>query len=402
VVTIRRLDPHDDAEFAAFHAAYAAANDFERPYAETWPLAEFVVPFRRESVDADHYGLIAQDGDDVVGVAVIELPLTDNRELGDVCVYVPPQHRRRGVGHSLARQIAVDLRQRGRSSWLCLVSGRRYDQSADMVTPGEAFAAHFGLTMRQREVQRKLSLPAPTERLDALARDAALRHGDYRLERWVNRCPDEYVEAYCALKTAMVDEMPTGDIEIETEQWDAERLRDVEESFLAQDRTRYVYVAVAPDGRIAAHTELIVPKHDRDVGHAGAAGASRSSARARAEGREPRMGPGRAPGAQGRPHLERGVQHSDDCRQRGDGVRAGRVRRHLAGSGPRCLTHSGANHQLSGTIRPLARSAPDNSELAQPDPADRVVGVLTEYEGGPAPGGLDVLGQVGSVDAVPQ
>jgi GNAT superfamily N-acetyltransferase len=265
VVTIRRLDPHDDAEFAAFHAAYAAANDFERPHADTWPLAEFVVPFRRESVEADHYGLIAQDGDDVVGVAVIELPLTDNRELADVCVYVPPQHRRRGVGATLARQIAVDLRQRGRTSWLCLVSGRRHDQPDDTLIPGEAFAARLGLTMRQREVQRQLTLPAPTERLDALARDAALRRGDYRLERWVNLCPDEYVEAYCALKTAMVDEMPTGEMEIEAEQWDAERLRDFEAAYLAQDRTRYVHVAVEPDGSIAAHTELVVPKHDPGV-----------------------------------------------------------------------------------------------------------------------------------------
>jgi hypothetical protein len=49
VTTIRRLDPHDDAEFAAFHAAYAAASDFGRRYPDTWPLAEFVIPFRRES-----------------------------------------------------------------------------------------------------------------------------------------------------------------------------------------------------------------------------------------------------------------------------------------------------------------------------------------------------------------
>lgn len=262
MVTIRRLNPYDDAEFAAFHAAYAAANDFERPYAETWPLAELVVPLRRESVDADHYGLIAQDGDDIVGVAVIELPLTDNRELADVCVYVPPEHRRLGVGTSLARQIAVDTRQRGRTSWLCLVSGRGYDQPDDTVIPGEAFAARLGLTMRQREVQRHLSLPAPTDRLDKLSEEAAHKHGDYRLERWVDACPDDYVEAYCALKTAMVDEMPTGEMEIEAERWDAERLRDFEASYLAQDRTRHVYVAIAPNGSIAGHTELVVPKHD--------------------------------------------------------------------------------------------------------------------------------------------
>lgn len=265
MVTIRRLNPYDDAEFAAFHAAYAAANDFERSHTDTFPLAEFVIPFRRESVESERYGLIAQDGDALVGVAVIDLPLTDNRELVEAYVYVPPEHRRHGVGSALARQVAVDTRQRGRTSWLCLVSGRGYDQPGDTVIPGEAFAAALGLTMRQREVQRRLPLPVPADRLDELAEEAARKHGDYRLERWVEACPDDYVEAYCALKTAMVDEMPTGEMEIEPERWDAERLRDFEASYLAQDRTRHVYVAIAPDGSIAGHTELVVPKHDPQV-----------------------------------------------------------------------------------------------------------------------------------------
>lgn len=265
MITIRRLNPYDDAEFAAFHAAYAAADSFERPYAATWSIEELVVPFRRKSVDADHYGLIAQDGDDVVGVAFLELPLTDNLELADVCVFVPPEHRRHGVGSALARQIAVDLRQRGRAGWICQVSGRRYDQPDDTVMPGEAFAGRYGLTLRQREVQRRLSLPAPVERLDALTLDAAPHHGDYRLERWVNACPAEYVEAYCALKAAMVDEMPRDDLDIESEQWDAERLADFDASYLEQDRTRYVHVAVAPDGSIAGHTELVVPAHDPEL-----------------------------------------------------------------------------------------------------------------------------------------
>ena len=265
MITIRRLNPYDDAEFAAFHAAYAAADSFERPYSATWSIEELVVPFRRKSVDADHYGLIAQDGDAVVGVAFLELPLSDNLERADVCVFVPPEHWRRGLGSALARQIAVDLRQRGRTGWICLVSGRRYDQQDDTVVPGEAFAARFGLTLRQREVQRRLSLPAPVERLDALTRDAASHHGDYRLERWVNACPEEYVEAYCALKAAMVDEMPRDDLEIESEQWDAERLADFDAFYLEQDRTRYVHVAVAPDGSIAGHTELVVPAHDPEL-----------------------------------------------------------------------------------------------------------------------------------------
>jgi GNAT superfamily N-acetyltransferase len=265
VFSIRRLDPHDDAEFAAFHAVYAAANAFERPYSDTWTLAESVVAFRRESPTTDLYGLIADKDGDVVGVAVVELPLTDNLELAEVGVYVAPARRRQGIGTALARQLAVDLRQRHRSTWMSLVPGRRCDQPADTVTPGEAFATRQGMTLRQREVQRRLALPAPSDRLDALAAEAAPKHQDYRLVHWVGACPSEYVDAYCALKAAMVDEMPKGELEMEAERWDAERLREYEDDQAAQRRTRHVHAAVAPDGSIAGHTELVVPEHDPGV-----------------------------------------------------------------------------------------------------------------------------------------
>jgi GNAT superfamily N-acetyltransferase len=265
VLTIRRLDPQDDAEFDAFHAAYAEANEFERPYADTWTRAEAVVAFRRQSPTVDVYGLIADDDGTVAGVAIVELPLTDNLDLAEIAVYVPPARRRRGIGTALVRQIGVDLRQRGRTSWMAMVAGRRCDQPAGTVTPGEAFAARLGMTVRQRELQRRLNLPAPVDRLADLAAEAAPKHRDYELIRWADACPDDYVDAYCALKTAMVDEMPTGELEMEAERWDVERLRDYERHQLEQDRSRHVYAALAPDGSIAGHTELVVPKHDPGV-----------------------------------------------------------------------------------------------------------------------------------------
>lgn len=265
MVSIRRLDPHDDAEFAAFHAAYAAANDFGRPYSDTWTLPEMSISFRRESPVLELYGLIAGSGGDVTGVAVVELSLADNLDLAEVGIFVPPEHRRRGIGTALARQVAVDLRQRGRTSWFARIAGRQSDQSPDTPVPGEAFAAHLGLTMRQRDVQRRLALPAPVDRLEALAAAAAPKHLDYRLVRWVDACPDEYVERYCRLKAAMVDDMPTGELEVEAEVWDEARLRALEEQQAAQHRRRYVYAAVAPDAEIAGHTELVVPEHDPGV-----------------------------------------------------------------------------------------------------------------------------------------
>lgn len=265
MLSIRRLDPYDDAEFAAFHAVYAAANDFENPYSATWTLAESVVGFRREPTTTDLYGLIAAEDGEVVGVAVVELPLTGNLDLAEIGVYVAPTQRRQGIGTALARQLAVDLSQRGRSSWMSHVAGRQCDEPTDTVTPAEAFAARQGMTLRQRDVQRRLTLPAPTDRLDALAAEAAPKHRDYRLVRWVDACPREYVDAYCALKAAMIDEMPKDELEIEAERWDIERLRNYEGDVMAQDRTRHVYAAVAPDGSIAGHTELVVPAHDPGV-----------------------------------------------------------------------------------------------------------------------------------------
>src|SRR5689334_24826318 len=49
------------------------------------------------------------------------------------------------------------------------------------------------------------------------------------------------------------------------------------------------------------------------------------------------------------------------------------------------------------TFKAMTRSL----QLAQPDPADRVVVVLAQHQGGPRAGRGDVRGQVGSVDLVP-
>src|SRR5690606_11690552 len=55
---------------------------------------------------------------------------------------------------------------------------------------------------------------------------------------------------------------PLGALDYEPEAWDVERLREDERRLEAQQRTSYVSVAVAPDGRIAGHTQAVVPATD--------------------------------------------------------------------------------------------------------------------------------------------
>ena len=53
-----------------------------------------------------------------------------------------------------------------------------------------------------------------------------------------------------------------GEIELEREVFDEERIRADEKVFEAAGRTKYTTVAVAPDGSLVAYSELALPAHD--------------------------------------------------------------------------------------------------------------------------------------------
>lgn len=208
---------------------------------------------------------MAVDGPDVLGVAEIELPLLDNTRLGNVAVYVPERLRRRRIGSALAEHVFRRLRAQDRRIANAYIVGPEIGAARDPTggpTAGEAFAARLGLTRRLVDVHRVLELPVVAERLQWLGAEAATRSAGYQLVHWVDRCPQEHVQAYCRLKAAMVAQAPMGDLEVEPEVWDETRLREEEAELTAMGRTHYVHVAVGPDRSLAGHTELSVPAHD--------------------------------------------------------------------------------------------------------------------------------------------
>ena len=130
---------------------------------------------------------------------------------------------------------------------------------ADPATvPGVAFASRRGFTRAHAETHFVLELPPPEGRLEELAAHAAERVDGYRLVSWTDRCPDEWVDAVCRLEEAFVGEAPTGELEIESERWNEERLRDGEARRRARGQHVFVTAAVAPDGALVGNTELIL------------------------------------------------------------------------------------------------------------------------------------------------
>lgn len=262
---IQRLDLHDEGQLAAFDRVYLDASREGRPYATPWPLPERRAAWLMPSTTQHYEGWLYVTGDEVQGVAEIELPLLDNTHVADVSIYVPARFGRRGVGTALAEHIAHRLRAEGRRVVQAFISGAQIIEGGVEATsrsPGEAFATRLGLTNRLVNIHRVLALPLSDQRLRQLAEQAAVASAGYRLVSWVDSCPAEHVDAYCLLKAALLEQVPMGDLEFETEVWGEARLRERESELVAMGRTMYVQVAVAPDGNMVGHTEIVVPRHD--------------------------------------------------------------------------------------------------------------------------------------------
>ncbi|MGI8613252.1 MAG: GNAT family N-acetyltransferase [Nocardioidaceae bacterium] len=265
MLAIEPLDLHDAEQLAAFHQLYVEASSAGRRFPTPWPLDERRASWLSPSTAERFEGWLAVVDGSPRGVVEIELPLLDNTHLGGVGVYVPARYGRHGIGSALAAHAGERLRSADRRLVEGFVSGAQVGDDGTYAGPpssGELFAARHGLTDRLPHVHRVLDLPVPASRLRRLAAEAARHHGAYRLVSWAGRCPDEHVDAYCALKAAMVTEAPAGQLEIEPEVWDERRLREGEDELADMGRTRHVHATIARDGAMAAHSELVVPTHD--------------------------------------------------------------------------------------------------------------------------------------------
>jgi GNAT superfamily N-acetyltransferase len=254
------VDPHDATAFRAWHDAATAGSNADRPDPPSWSYAEAAVTYQRRNSSYRREVFVALEDGVVVGAGELGLPLRENPQLAMFEIAVPPERRNRGVGSALFSYVTERVRAEGRSSLLTEVSVPDGIDPADW--PGVRFATRHGLTLRNTELRRQLRLPVDSLHLDTLASKAAQRAEGYRLTSWAGACPDEYAEQYAQLKARLSTDAPLGEVEYEGEVWDVARLREGEEQAVAQRRTLYTTIALAPDGTVVGHTQLVVPNDD--------------------------------------------------------------------------------------------------------------------------------------------
>jgi GNAT superfamily N-acetyltransferase len=211
------------------------------------------------------------EGPRVVGSALVNLFVRSNQELAVAVVVVHPEYRRQGIGTALVDWARSTARAEGRTSVLAPVDfgPEETDRehlvpasgigrvSADL--PGVRMARKLGLDLQLVERRSRIDLPVDRETVARFEAEARAAAGDaYRIHTWVAPTPEEWIVQYAALEQALADDEPRGGLDMESDIWDADRLR-VEEAAIAAKGDKYVVTAAehVATGELVAMTMLL-------------------------------------------------------------------------------------------------------------------------------------------------
>jgi GNAT superfamily N-acetyltransferase len=246
------LGPDDDL-FPAWCGVWTAGQLLDRPEDPPRPAQEHVALAHQLLTPggsrAGTHRAAMVDGA-VVGALRVIVPLKDNPTVAILDVGVHPDHRRRGIGTTLLADGIQLVRRWDRTELVAEID------EPGPGTAGRAFAQHHGWSCDLVETRRDLTLPVEETTLTALETEARKAGGDgYRIVTWRDRTPEEFLADRALLERRMTTDAPHGDLPVEEEHWDGDRIREYEAAHLARGRTVLSAGAVA-GGRLVAFTDL--------------------------------------------------------------------------------------------------------------------------------------------------
>jgi GNAT superfamily N-acetyltransferase len=266
VVEVVLIDPGDakafDAWFDVLHI-----TDLERwPDQPGWQRAERLAWATDTEGPEQHDCLsaIAVDGT-VVGIADVETFRRENTKVARADIRVLPQFRRRGVGSAILEEATRLARTMGRTE---LGGMDEKPVRAGYAHAATGFATRHGFAAAQPMVRRALQLPLEPSRRSALFDSPAASPTGYTMLTFVDRWPDEYMADRCLLGKRMSTDVPMGDQELDEEEWDEQRVRQVEATLAAMRRTRLTAAARHDaSGKLVAYTDLVFSQSAPEAGY---------------------------------------------------------------------------------------------------------------------------------------
>ena len=257
MLTITDLDPFDDAATAEFHAVYEAAQSFGREATATnWERDELRATLQEDARRRFRHGICGRVDGRMVVTGYVEGTLLHNLELAELQVNTHPDERGKSYGSAMLERCEALARQRGRSTVLAMVDWPYDAHPQGDGVPSIEFAKKHGYEMALVEIQRRLDLPVEEETLDRLAADAAQHHQGYTLRSWMGAVPEDLLQGWAEVTSALMTEAPTGEIEREPEVPDVQVVRESEALAFAQGRELYATAALDAEGTVVAYSNF--------------------------------------------------------------------------------------------------------------------------------------------------
>jgi GNAT superfamily N-acetyltransferase len=226
--------PFGDTDEAAALRAYEIKGAGWRAITPDMPYesaAHFLFGVRKPAPgSAAEHALAYLDGVPV-GYLSLDLPLLDNLDNAGADLWVAPAYRRRGVGRGLWTYAAGRIRALGR---------KRITVESAESPEATGFAAAVGAAAALRERRSRLDVTAIDEgHLSAMLAEAWTHADGYRLIRWQGVPPEQYIDHVAYLDSRFMTDAPTGDLEWEPENIDADRVRKHEQRWIARGVGRF-------------------------------------------------------------------------------------------------------------------------------------------------------------------
>ncbi len=265
------VDPSDPDGFAPFHEVYDAAlrHGPVGEFATVWKLDEVRASMSDPDERIFRIGWAGWLDGRAVATGWMSGSTVDNTDLADMLVCCTPAERGHGYAAEMLTYVEEQARARGRHRLVSEVvwpydGGAGGTGSADL-----AWANRQGFELALVDVQRRLPVPVPTDRLEALAAETAGHHEGYELRSFSGPVPDDLVEGWAALSASLMTEAPMGEIDREEETADPAAIRAEEALLERQGRVRLGTAALAsPDDsgqrELVAYTDIVLTEHEAE------------------------------------------------------------------------------------------------------------------------------------------
>ena len=273
-IEVRETDPADEPALRAWWEVGHAA-EAERPLDlwTPWEVARRALPAPRPY--ARTVLLSAHEADRVVGAGSSTLRQGQHPPRRRLAVRRPGARGSR-VGSAVLAALERRAGDEGRTT---LISDA---QCAGGDSAGSRFAARHGYAVASEDTVKAADLAATESTWAGLAAHAAERAEGYELVWWGDRAPEEHVEGIAVLFSRFLGEIPLGDLDLEPQTFDAERIRHGEERRVGSGVASLLVAAAASTGELVGYSNLSgAPGRaagGRDRQHAGAARAPRAPA----------------------------------------------------------------------------------------------------------------------------